>query len=218
MVGGYDQLFPLIKEFVHQKLFGQEVVLEDPVTVRNLSEPDARRTLEESAKKAINDLTVVDRGEAEIRNYIRLSQTKPFVVNDQAFLVPKKSIFNKVVGDSRFELEVASFLEGCGDIIAFAKNNLAIGFKIDYQKADGSIANYLPDFFIKADKKNVYILETKGREDIDDALKIARLKQWCADATKQQDRFEYHALYVKEEDWEKYKPKDFSQLVKTFSF
>ncbi|MFH1973481.1 MAG: DEAD/DEAH box helicase family protein [Patescibacteria group bacterium] len=218
LVGGYDQLFPLIKEFVRLRLFGREVVLEDPVTIRNLSEPDACRTLDESVKKAINNLTVVDRGEAEIRNYIRLSQTKPFVVNDQAFLVPKKSIFNRVVGDSRFELEVASFLEDCDDIIAFAKNNLAIGFKIDYQKADGSIANYFPDFFIKADAKTVYILETKGREDLDDSLKIARLKQWCADATKQQDRFEYRALYVKEEDWEKYKPKDFAQLAKTYSF
>lgn len=216
LVGGYDNLFGIIRDFVQSELFGKEIDLSDPVTIRNLSEPDARRTLEDTVKKAINNLTVVDSGDVEVRNYIRLSQAKPFVVNDQAYLVPRKSLFNKIVGDNRFELEVASFLDSCDDIVAFAKNNNAIGFKIDYQKADGSIANYIPDFFIKGDSKNIYILETKGREDVDDVLKIARLKQWCDDATKQQNKFKYHALYVKEEGWEKYKPKSFVQLIKTF--
>lgn len=38
------------------------------------------------------------------------------------------------------------------------------------------------DFFVKMDEKTVYIVETKGGEDLDDPLKISRLAQWCEDA------------------------------------
>lgn len=50
-------------------------------------------------------------------------------------------------------------------------------FKIDYKNADRIIANYYPDFFVKIDEKTVYVVETKGREDLDDSLKIRRLAQ-----------------------------------------
>ena len=136
-------------------------------------------------------------------------------VNDNAYLIPKKSIFNKIVGDSQFELEFADFLEGCDDILSFAKNYLDIHFKIDYKNSDGSIAYYYPDFFVKKDNKTVYIIETKGREDLNDSLKVTRLDQWCNDANDRQSRIEYRMLYVKQEEYEKYKPKAFKELIET---
>ncbi|MGH7237039.1 MAG: hypothetical protein ACREGF_00700, partial [Candidatus Saccharimonadales bacterium] len=88
---------------------------------------------------AINDLTVVDKGEAEISRMIKLSDTRPFVVSPQETLSPKKSVFNKLIGDSHLELEFAAFLDKCDDVQSFAKNFLAIGFKIDYQNSKGEI-------------------------------------------------------------------------------
>lgn len=217
MVSGFDELFPLVQNFVRDELFGRGVDLEDPNTVRNLSELEVRRTIEETFKKAINELTVVDRGQAEIRNYIKISQARPFVSEHTSYLVPRKSLFNKIVGDSQLELEFAQFLDGCDDVISFAKNYLEIQFRIDYRNADGSIAYYYPDFLVKADKKTVYVVETKGREDLDDLRKIERLSQWCDDANTYQKKVKYQMLYIKQEDWEKYRPKDFSQLVKVFS-
>ena len=137
------------RSFIQDGLFSQAVDLESPNTLRNLSELAATKTVIETFKKAINDLTVRDKGDAEIRDTIKLRQTRPFVVKDQGYLMPKKSVFNRVIGDSHFELQFASFLEDCSDVISYAKNYLAVHFKLDYVNADGDISNYYPDFFVK---------------------------------------------------------------------
>ena len=216
MVGCYDILFGKVKEFVRDYLFTEKVDLEDLNILKNLSETEATKTIRETFKKEINNLTVRDVGDTEIKNYIKISDCRPFVVNDSKYLLPKKSVFNKIVGDSDFELEFASFLETCDDIVSFAKNYYETHFKIDYKNTDGSISNYMPDFFVKLNDKEVYIIETKGREDLDDIKKIKRLGQWCNDASARQNKIEYKMLYIKQEDWEKYKPKDFGELMKIF--
>ena len=47
---------------------------------------------------------------------------------------------------------------------------------IEYQNADGSISNYFPDFIVKRSPKEIWIVETKGRKDLDDPPKWERLK------------------------------------------
>ncbi len=64
--------------------------LESPNTFRNLSELAATKTMIETFKKAINALTVQDKGDAEIRDTIKLRQTRPFVTKDQGYLDPEK--------------------------------------------------------------------------------------------------------------------------------
>ena len=217
LFGCYDILFGEVKEFVKSHLFESPVDLEDLNVLRNLSELEATKTIVETFKKEINNLTVKDVGDTEVKNYIKVSDSRPFVVNDRKHFLPKKSVFNKIVGDSDFELEFADFLEGCDDVVSFAKNYYEVHFKIDYKNADGSISYYYPDFFVKIDNKNIYIVETKGREDLDDPLKIERLRQWCEDANGRQKKITYKMLYVKQEQWDKYKPKDFGELVKNFN-
>ena len=214
LFGCYDILFGEVKEFVKSHLFESPVDLEDLNVLRNLSELEATKTIVETFKKEINDLTIKDVGDTEVKNYIKVSDSRPFVVNDRKYFLPKKSVFNKIVGDSDFELEFADFLEGCDDVVSFAKNYYEVHFKIDYKNADGSIANYMPDFFVKKDNKTIYIIETKGREDLDDPLKMERLKQWCGDANERQKKITYKMLYVKQEGWDTYKPKDFTELIK----
>jgi type III restriction enzyme len=218
LVSGYDLLYPKVKAFVRDHLFGQTVVLEDANTLRNLSELAATKTIIEGFKKAINALTVQDKGNAEIRDRIKLRQTRPFVTKDQGFLVPKKSVFSRIIGDGNFELEFASFLDSCGDgdIVSFAKNYLAVGFKLDYVNADGDISNYYPDFFVKVSEREIFIVETKGLEDLDVPLKMARLKQWCEDINKAQNDVRYDFVFVDEEAFKKYRPGTFAALVKSF--
>ena len=138
--------------------------LENPNTLRNLSELAATKTLIETFKKAINALTVQDKGDAEIRDTIKLRQTRPFVVKEQGYLVPKKSVFNRIIGDSQFELEFASFLEDCDDMVSYAKNFFAVGFKLDYVKADGDISNYYPDFLVKVSEEEYMLSKPRGRK------------------------------------------------------
>jgi len=216
LFGCYDILFGKVKDFVCNYLFNNNIDLNDANILRNLSETEAVMTIIESFKKGVNDLIVQDVGDTEIKNYIKVSSARPFVVNDKKYLLPKKSVFNKIVGDSDFELEFADFLEGSDDVISFAKNYFEIHFKIDYRNAAGAISSYYPDFFVKTDNKTVYIVETKGRQDLDDIEKIKRLEQWCQDASERQKKIEYKMIYVKQEEWDKYKPKDFKDLVKVF--
>ena len=148
----------------------------------------------------------------EIHDTIKLSKVRPFIVKDQGFLVPKQSVFNKIVADSGFELKVAGFLDGCEDIVSFVKNSVSTGFNVEYQKADGSIAKYYPDFLVKQTEAEIFVVETKGREDLDDPPKWARLQQWCLDATAQDGRRVFTPLFVREEDYGEYQPKDFAGL------
>jgi len=217
LFGCYDILFGKVKEFITEDLFNKSVNLNDANILRNLSELEVVKTIVETFKKEINNLTVQDVGDTEIKNYIKVSSARPFVVTDKKYLLPKKSVFNKIVGDSDFELEFADFLEGADDVLSFAKNYYEIHFKIDYKNVSGAISSYYPDFFVKTDNKTIYIVETKGREDLDDIEKIKRLEQWCEDASERQKKTVYRMLYVKQEEWDKYKPTSFKQLVKNFS-
>jgi type III restriction enzyme len=216
LVSGYDVLYGKVKAFVQTELFDRPVDLESPNTLRNLSELAATKTLIETFKKAINALTVQDKGDAEIRDSIKLRQTRPFVAKEQGYLIPKKSVFNRIIGDSNFELLFARFLEDCDDVVSYAKNYLAVSFKLDYVNASGDISNYYPDFLVKLSEERVVIVEIKGREDVDVPLKMRRLREWCADINRVQTAAEYDFVYVDQASFEQYNPKSFRELVKSF--
>jgi type III restriction enzyme len=63
----------------------------------------------------------------------------------------------------------------------------------------------------------MWIVETKGPEDIDDPRKIERLKIWCEDATETTGKI-WNYLYVKQENWDQIKitPNSFREIIKIF--
>ena len=216
LVSGYDILYGKMKEFIAQHLFDRAIEIDDLNTLRNLSELEATKTIIETFKRKINELTVQDKGSAEIRDSIKLRQTRPFVVKNQGFLVPQKSLFNKIVGDSHLELLFASFLERCPDVVSWTKNFFAVNFKIDYVNADGNISNYYPDFIVKTDPKHIFVVETKGLEDLDVPPKMARLKEWCKDINATQNKILFDYVFVEETEFIEYAPNTFEALVKSF--
>jgi type III restriction enzyme len=92
------------------------------------------------------------------------------------------------------------------------KNSQSTQFRIEYRKADGSIANYYPDFLVKRTETEVWVIETKGREDLDDPPKWERLQQWCADATVHDGKRAFKPFFVREEAFQKYQPKNLEEL------
>ncbi|MBU6509649.1 MAG: DEAD/DEAH box helicase family protein [Gammaproteobacteria bacterium] len=223
LVGGYDALYPKVRDFIREHLFQPSPVnLEDPVVLRNLSEPEPGKLLFESFTKAINALTVSDRGNARIEDHIHLKNVRPFRTDDRPYLPAKKSIFNKIVGEPHaggFELAFAKFLDDAPDVVSFAKNYHAVGFRIDYVQADGNLSNYEPDFFVKTADGNVWIAETKGRVDVDVPHKMKRLAQWCADATAASRAAggpSYGFIYVDQVGFEAHKPSNFAGLAAVF--
>lgn len=223
LVGGYELLYPRVRDFMRERLFeGDPVDLDDPVVLRNLSEPDVGKILFDSFKSAINALTVEDRGTTRIEDRIRLRDTRPFRMEPRPYLPAKKSVFNRIAGEARaggFELTFAKFLDEAPDVASFAKNYLAVGFKIDYVRASGDLENYVPDFIIRTGDGTVWIVETKGRQELDLPQKMKRLRQWCADATeasKADGGGDYRFVYVDQAGFERNPPADFAALAAAF--
>jgi type III restriction enzyme len=223
LVGGYDVLYGKVKAFIRESLFdGPSVDLEDPVLLRNLSEPEVGKLLFDSFKTAINSLTIQEAGTTRIEDRIRLRDTRPFRTDRRPYLAATKSVFNKTVGEPNsggFELSFAAFLEGAPDVSAFAKNYFAVGFKLDYVKADGDLSNYTPDFIVRTTDGAVWIVETKGREEIDVPQKMARLRQWCADATtasESEDATNYRFAFVDQNGFEQHPQATMAGLAASF--
>lgn len=221
LVGGYDVLYGKVKSFMREYLFSPSPAnLEDPVVLRNLSEPDAGKILYDSFRSAINALTIQETGTTRIEDRIRLKDTRPFRTDYRAYLNATKSIFNKVVGEPNsggFEVAFAAFLEAAADVDAFAKNYQAVGFKLDYVKANGDLSNYTPDFIVRPKDGVIWIVETKGRQELDLPQKMARLKQWCSDATSAEENGQrYDFVFVDQTGFEKHAPKYFAALSASF--
>lgn len=221
LFSGFDVLYPKVESFIKYQLFTQEVELSNPQILRNLAELPTKETIKNIFKKAIDQLTVQDKGKAEVKSYLSLKNTKPKIVENQRFLPSSKSIFNKTIGDNEFELEIAAKFENFADVISYAKNTYGEGgvnFKIEYQASDGNIRDYFPDFFVKTAPNQFFIVEAKGREDLNDERKIKRLISWCHDINSIEPNQTYTPIYVTYEKWEKIKQnlKNFADLKAIF--
>ena len=63
------------------------------------------------------------------------------------------------------------------------------------------------------------IVETKGREELDLPRKMARLAQWCADATAAshaRDGLVYRFIYVDQEGFDRHPPTSLAELATMF--
>lgn len=224
LVGGYDAVYGQVKRYIREYLFvGPPVDLENPVVLRNLSEPEVGKLLYDTFKAQINALTVQDSGETRIEGEIRLSDTRPFRTDYRQNLPASKSIFSTVVAEPNrggFEMMFAAFLQDATDVQSFTKNYLAIGFRMDYVKRDGDLSNYIPDFIVRTTAGTVWIIETKGRAELDLPQKMQRLKQWCEDATAasvETTGTVYRFAYVDQESFEQFRPTTMAALASSFT-
>ena len=112
----------------------------------------------------------------------RLSETEPFPFSRPTFRA-MKTVFNLVAADNEFERDFARFLQDADDVYRFAKLPGKFGFAIEYTDSATNLRYYEPDF-VALDTAGIhYVLETKGREDIDVAYKDRAAKIWCENAT-----------------------------------
>ena len=214
LVGGFDILFGKLKTFIGERLFARPVDLEDRNVLRNLSIPDVTQAIRDAFRSAINALIVVDRGDARIQATRKLSEVGPATVARQNEYRPKKSVFNRVTGNA-LELDFPAMLDQFPDVVSFARNSARLAFKIEYRATDGRIADYFPDFIVKTGDHEVWIVETKGRVDIEDPPKWRRLVQWCEDATKAGD-VAYRPLFVPEAEWRTSRFASFAEAAAAF--
>ncbi len=77
LVSGYDVLYPKVKDFVHYDLFDKPIELEDPNTLRNLSELQATKTIIEGFKVSANDVVIVEtKGQEDLHVPLKMARLK----------------------------------------------------------------------------------------------------------------------------------------------
>lgn len=217
LFSGYDVICAKMREFLSGHFFAGPADLTDANVLRNLALKEAGAAALDSFCGGVNAALFSDRvGELEVRGVIRVSGAKSFAVRWRENIQPRKSVFNRIVGDLALELRFAKFLDRCPDIASFAKNYMAVGFRLEYVKADGELSNYYPDFLVKLPDGTVYVVETKGQQNVDDSRKFARLVQWCDDVNARGGA-RFHPLFVPEDGFNNAVPKTFAQLVALFA-
>jgi type III restriction enzyme len=76
-----------------------------------------------------------------------------------------------------------------------------------------------PDFIVKDDRGDVWIVETEGRGELDLPRKMARLVQWCDDATAASRAAggpQYRFAFVDQEGFGKQPPGSLAELATMF--
>lgn len=220
IAGGYALIYPRVKAFVRDHLFDDAPVdLDDLQVLRALAEPGVIKVVFDSFRAGINALTVVARDTVAIDGWLKLSDTRPFRMQPRKCLVATRSPFNKIVAEAQgggLEMAFANWLEHTGGVASFAKNYLAVGFKLDYIKHNGELSHYIPDFIVRGSDGAVVLIETKGRVDIDVPNKMNRLKQWCADASAADSPNRYIFVYVDEHSFKAHPPSSLGDLIATY--
>ncbi|MBM2815370.1 MAG: uncharacterized protein HW421_2132 [Ignavibacteria bacterium] len=207
----FASLVPKIKEFFEYVAFGKKVNLEDSKIVKAISNDVVYNSVPREFETALKKLIIVQ-NEPEIINISRfLSETNPFLFS-QKVLEAKKTIFNLVACDNGFELDFARFLEKSKDIKSFAKLPIQFGFSIQYTDASTNIRNYFPDFIAVTIKDDYWLIETKGREDIDVKNKDNAARNWCEKVSTLTDT-NWNYLKVPEKEFDKLNPDSFEDLV-----
>jgi type III restriction enzyme len=223
LVSGYEYLYAQIKRYVREFLFeGGAVDIDQAAVLYNLARSAASQRLLSVFRGAVNALTLHDAGACRIEGELRVSAMRPFRVEARPWLPARRSLQNRIVGEAGtggLELRFARFLDEAPGVAAFAKNYFAVGFKLDYVRADGELSTYTPDFIVRAEDGRITLVETKGREELDLPRKMARLAQWCADATEA-SRAEggpaYGLLYADQDTFDAHPPKTWAEALTIF--
>jgi type III restriction enzyme len=103
-------------------------------------------------------------------------------------------------------------LEGADDVEAFAKLPEQFGFSIEYPDSLSNIRNYYPDFIARMTDGAHWIVETKGREDIEVKRKDEAARRWCENATGLTG-VSWRYLKVPQKEFEGLHPSSFNELA-----
>jgi hypothetical protein len=96
----------------------------------------------------------------------------------------QRTVFNLTPVDNSLEARFAQFLDRASDVAAWAKLTMISRFALEYISRAGALRYYYPDFVLRLADDTCLIVETKGQEDLDVALKDRRARRWCRDTTR----------------------------------
>jgi len=194
IAGAFATLAPLVRDYLSQRVFDRPVDLADKVVLRRLAENDAQQIVIGSFQKSIRALAISEREATITESAVWVSETPAFPWS-RTTVDAAKTVFNLTPVDNSLERRFAEFLDRATDVAAFAKLTLNSRFALEYISSTGALRYYYPDFVVRLMDDSCIILETKGLEDVEVALKDQRARRWCRDASRLSGRsWSYHKV------------------------
>ena len=198
-------LAPLIQRFFEELLFGEKVDLYDSRVISRLGDPDVR--------EYVRAVFVPMVREKVIRSQARIQEAEPRSVGSWAPYqathserhpaeIAANTAFNLVPCNRSLEVAMTHFLDRATDVAAFAKNQGPQSLRVDCLMPGGSRSLYTPDFIVRRSNGHYFLAETKGRVDLDVAVKARAAIEWCKAATSKASKWEY--LYVPQGVFERF--------------
>ena len=180
--GHFNELVGVTKEFIKDKLFDKQLDFSDE-DLKKLNNPKVRVRLIEVFVDRINDLTAVSEDIELEGDELKASNIKPFPWSRGVYEA-KKTVLNLTPIANDLEGKFAKLLDNDDDVIAFIKNDeRTLNFRIPYIDQDGFLRNYIPDFILRTEDGH-WVIETKGREDVDVKFKDKRAEDWVKNVSE----------------------------------
>ena len=192
-----------VRDFLKYHAFGCEVDLDSSDILHSIRQRAHFEATMNTFLAALREKLNVAQAPKLVGEGRKLSNTTPFPWSHQAPSC-QKTVFNKVACDNSYEVSFASFLDQAHDVARFGKLPIQFGFSIPYSDSRGNLRRYYPDFVVVDENEVSYLVETKGREDIEVANKDRSAITWAEQAT---------ALTGQEWRYVKVLQKDFQDLA-----
>ena len=193
----HQVLAPLVERFIAEVLFERPVDLYGGEVDHRMRDLDVMEHIRAVFTPLILEKTVRQEARRRISRGQRLSVWKPYQATSHAqrpAVQAQRTMFNLVPCDNDFEQAFTDFLETAQDVAAFAKNAGPQKLMIDYLRPEGQRAFYVPDFFVRTQEGDYYLVELKGQQDDLVPLKAGAAVEWCKAASTEETRWRY--LYV----------------------
>lgn len=209
----FAALAPKVKEFFEHKAFGTTVDLSDVAIVKAMSQNAVSFVVLREFEKALRSVIVTEATPELALPEKLLSSTAPFpYLSSKKLFQSGKCVFNYVACDNELEYAFGRFLDRAEDVDRFAKLHVSFGFSIEYPDTLSNIRNYYPDFIVGLNDGSHWVIETKGREDIEVSLKDDAARRWCENAT-QLTGTDWNYIKVPQKEFEQLHPASFEELM-----
>ncbi|HEU5378662.1 MAG TPA: DEAD/DEAH box helicase family protein [Ktedonobacteraceae bacterium] len=209
--GQFSALAPKVWEFFEKRAFGGKVDMEDSTIVKAMNHRVAGYVVLDVFGRALKEM-LIEQVEPDIEGQSRpLSLMEPFAFS-RPVLDARKCVLNLVPCDNDFEYEFAKFLESAKDVVAFSKLPQQFGFSIEYTDNNANLRYYYPDFVVKTELDEMWLVETKGQESLEVKYKDMAAQLWCENATTLTGQ-QWRYVKVPQKEYEKLQPVEFYDLM-----
>jgi type III restriction enzyme len=207
----FSALAPKVWDFFESRAFGGKVDMYSSTIIQAMNHRVSGYVVLDVFAKALKD-KIIEQVEPVIEGESRsLSSMEPFAFS-RSVLEARKCVFNLVPCDNDFEYEFARFLERARDVVAFAKLPQQFGFSIEYTDNNANLRYYYPDFIVKTEMGEMWLVETKGQESLEVAFKDRAAQLWCENATRLTGEA-WRYVKVPQKEYVKLQPVEFYDLL-----